>query len=151
MVRLAHGLAAGAVTLALAGAWLAAGEDEPLAEPAAVTTVVTSTPAAVAGRPAPTDLSQWALGAAAAKVCADGCDEQPAPTSQPAVVVAGEEVPLPVDLDAWALSPEPLRVATAPAVETPLFNTPPAPDENDPTPADESDPYAAPAEQAAPE
>lgn len=154
MVRLAYGFAAGAVVLAVAGAWLMAADEEAAVVEAPVTAGVSQRPMDVADRPAtPDPQPPSALAMAAARLCADGCDEQPAPSSEPSPVVAGDPLPLlqPADLDAWSLSPEPLIVAAAPTADQPLFNRPPAPDEHDATPADETDPYAPPAEQPTPE
>lgn len=154
MVRLAHGLAAGAVALAVAGAWLAAAGDEPVAAEARVTAAA-SLPAIAAAatidHPASDAPAPSALALAAARLCADGCDEQPPPSSEPGVVtrIDATNLPMPADLDAWALSPEPLQIASVPPAVMRLFNTPPAPDEHDSTPGDEGDPYAPPSEPPA--
>jgi len=93
---------------------------------------------------------QAAWAAAAARVCADGCDAPPAAEPAQGAVVLAQAAALPADLDAWSLAPEPMAAVIAEQdAERPLFNTPPVPDEHDPTPADESDPYAPPAEQVA--
>lgn len=97
---------------------------------------------------------QAALRTAAAQVCADGCEApQAADPAAIDIVATTEPVALPPDLDAWSLAPEPLQVVDeqlAAARNAPrLFNTPPAPDENDLAPADESDPYAPPADEPA--
>lgn len=147
MVKIVRHLLSGAVALAVAGAWLAAGDDEPVLAPAPVTTAMSSPAGVVVDGAASADPAPSALAAAAARLCADGCDEQPAPESAPDPVGSTEVVALPADLDAWSLAPEPLRLAAAaPSTAVRLFNTPPAPDEHDTTPADESDPYAPPAE-----
>lgn len=151
MVRLAHALAAGAATLALG--WLAAGdEDTTTAQPAIV--VATGSGSVEEPQvPAPAPVQQTvpsALAEAAARLCADGCDEPAVPRQDPAAATpVAVAVAQPADLDAWALSPEPLQAAGEPAPSPPrLFNTPPAPDEQDATPADESDPYAPPPEES---
>ncbi|MFT3957453.1 MAG: hypothetical protein QM722_24645 [Piscinibacter sp.] len=148
-MRFAHGFAAGAVALAVAGAWLMAADDEPVAAEAPLAAGVSSLPMQAVDRqsPAVVEPPPSALAVAAAQLCAGGCDAQPAPGSEPSPVRIGEAVLQPVDLDAWSLSPEPLLVATAPVADARLFNTPPAPDEHDTTPADETDPYAPPSEQ----
>ena len=154
MVRLAHGLAAGAVALAVAGDWLAAADDEPVAAEVRVTAAASlpataaATAAATIDPPASAAPAPSALALAAARLCVDGCDEQPPPSSEPGAVTRIDVaiLPMPADLDAWALSPEPLQIASVPPAVMRLFNTPPAPDENDSTPADESDPYAPPVE-----
>lgn len=157
MVRSGHARLAGgallAAVVAMAGAWLAARQVAPAAVGVPPPTLVAGFSASLAEPivPARWEALQSALGAAAAKVCADGCEEPPAPTAPPTAVAAAEAVALPADLDAWALSPAPLLVATATPAATRLFNTPPAPDEHDPTPADESDPYATPVEPPAQE
>lgn len=156
MVRVARALAAAAAAVVGAGAWWAAAFEEPVDAAAPPEARVAAVPARQAEPIAPArwDVLQSALGAAAAGVCAQGCDEIPAPaapTFQAGVVVSSEAVALPADLDVWALSPEPLLVATVPTAALRLFNTPPLPDEHDSTPADESDPYAPPVEQPAPD
>jgi hypothetical protein len=145
MVRQQLRIVAGALALAAAAAWWPADDDGGVAVAPAASTTATPMP----GMPealrsvAAADVTslQAALIAAAARVCADGCEE-------------AQVAPLPADLDAWSLAPEPTAAITEQTgarqgAPSPLFNTPPAPDDHDPTPADESDPYAPPAEEPA--
>lgn len=149
-------ITAGALALAAAGVWWWPAEDD--AGVAAVPSASAAAAAPAVGVAADVQgLSplQAALRAAAAQVCADGCEEPQA--AEPAVittVAAAEAEALPLDLDAWSLAPEPLQaideqVAAAGSAPRPLFNTPPAPDENDAAPADETDPYAPPTHEPA--
>lgn len=153
MVRLAHGLAAGAVALAVAGAWLAAADDGPVLAEVSPAPAASPPAAEAAGHAVPAEQLPSALALAAARLCADGCDAQPAPSSELATVTTVEPVAgvMPADPDAWSLSPEPLQITAAPLAVVRLFNLPPAPDEHDSAPADESDPYAPPAEPPAPQ
>lgn len=151
MVRIVHAIAAAGVALAVAGAWRLDADDGPAAVAVLAPASVAPQPAEAADRPAVWNFGPSALAVAAAKVCAEGCDEQPAPAVLPSAVAMAAAVVQPVDFDAWALAPEPLTVVSAPAGVVRLFNTPPVPDEHDTTPADESDPYAAPVEPPAPE
>jgi hypothetical protein len=146
-------IAAGAVAAAavLALAWPApevapTGSAAQAAGPAA--------PAASAARAAAERL------AAAARLCADGCDALPsasgdgavdaAPIVQADVALAAADLPaLPSDLDDWALHPEAVPVPGEAPVVVRLHNVPVEPDDLDATPADESDPEAPPVEAPA--
>jgi hypothetical protein len=156
MVRRELRLLAGALALAGAAAWWWPADDDrgAAAAPSLSTAATVFVPeAAQVAAPADVTSLQAALIAAAARVCAEGCDEPPLAEPARSTVVLAQVAPLPADLDAWSLVPEPMAAASAGADELaaprPLFNTPPVPDEHDPTPADESDPDAPPAEQAA--
>lgn len=151
-------IVAGALALAAAAAWWPADDDDGVAVAPAASTAAVPTPgvpeASRSAAPADVTSLQAALIAAAARVCADGCEEPPAVEQAPSTVVLAQVAPLPADLDAWSLTPEPAAAIAEPTAArqnapSPLFNTPPAPDEHDPTPADESDPYAPPAEEPA--
>lgn len=147
MVRRELRISAGAVVLGAAGVcWWLAGDTGVAAVPSASAEV--SEPAVpLAAEAVSPSLLQAALRIAAAQVCADGCEE-PEAAEPAAIAIVATEGParLPIDLDAWSLAPEPLQVideqrAAERNAPRRLYNTPPAPDENDPTPADEHDPY----------
>ncbi|WP_341890740.1 hypothetical protein [Variovorax sp. YR752] len=149
-------MTAGALALAAAGVWWWPAQEDDAMDPLSSAPAAATAPAgAVAAQVQGLSPLQAALRAAAAQVCADGCDEpQAAEPAAITTVAAAEPVPQPPDLDAWSLAPEPLQavdeqMAAAGNAPRPLFNTPPMPDENDPAPADETDPYAPPAEDPA--
>jgi hypothetical protein len=158
MVRRTLRIAAGALALVVAAAWWWPDEDDRgiAAVPSQSTAATAFGPeAAQVAAPADATPLQAAFIAAAARVCADGCEEpQAAERAAVTTFAAAEPEALPLDLDAWSLAPEPLRVAdeqvaAALSAPRPLFNTPSTPDENDATPTDETDPYASPAEEPA--
>lgn len=158
MVRHQRRIAAGALALAVAAAWWPADDDGGDAVAPTASTAATPIPgvpeASRSEVPADVASLQAALLAAAARVCADGCEEPAAVEQAPSTMVHAQVAPLPADLDAWSLAPEPAvavadQTGAGQRVPSPLFNTPPAPDEHDATPADESDPYAPPAEEPA--
>jgi hypothetical protein len=158
MVRRQLRIAAGALALATAAVWWSADGDDGVAVAPAAATAATPVPgvAEASRSEAPEDVTSLhaALIAAAARVCADGCEETPAAEPAPGTAVLAQVAPLPADLDAWSLTPEPAaataeQTAARQDAPSPRFNTPPVPDEHDATPADESNPYAPPAEEPA--
>lgn len=158
MVRRPLRIAAGALALAAAAAWWLADEEGGLAVAPAASTATTpiagASEALRSAAPADVTSLQAALIAAAARVCADGCEDTPSVEPAPGMVAHAQVAPLPAELDAWSLAPEPTVAVGEPgaarqSTPLPLFNTPPAPDDHDTTPADESDPYAPPVEDPA--
>jgi hypothetical protein len=146
-------IAAGAVAAAavLALAWPA---PEVVPNGAAAPAAQHATPAASAARASAERL------AAAARLCAEGCDALPSATGDGAadaapivpadVTLAAADLPaLPGELDDWALHPDAVPVAGEATVVVRLHNLPPEPDDFDATPADESDPDAPPVEAPA--